>query len=333
MKAMILESQTSIDANPLRLADIATPPLTPVDILVKVEACAICRTDLHVVEGDLPPARLPIVPGHQVVGEVVDRGSAADRFQPGDRVGIAWLRHTDGTCRYCRAGRENLCPAARFTGYQADGGYAEFAAVDEHFAYAIPSGVESLHAAPLLCAGIIGYRAFKKSEIAPGGRLGVYGFGASAHVTIQVALHLGCQVYVMTRGDRHRALAREMGAVWVADSVDTPPEKLDAAIIFAPAGNLVPIALRALDRGGTLVLAGIYMSEIPALNYDRDLFYERDVRSVTANTRQDGIELLDLAAEIPIRTHTETFALAQANESLQRLKHDEIQGAGVLLLA
>jgi alcohol dehydrogenase, propanol-preferring len=332
MRAMVLHRQAPIDARPLRREQVPEPTIGSNEIAVRVEACGICRTDLHVVEGDLPPEKLPVIPGHQVVGSVVERGADAHRFAIGDRVGIAWLRGTDGTCRYCSRGSENLCPNARFTGYMADGGYAEFAAVREDFAYAIPQGVEPLHAAPLLCAGIIGYRALKRTDIIAGGRLGIFGFGASAHVTLQVARYWGCEIYVSTRGERHRALAREMGATWVGETTELPPVKLDGAIIFAPAGELVPAALAALDRGGTLALAGIYMSRIPPLDYEQHLFYERSVRSVTANTREDGVELLELAAAIPIRTETETFALEEANEALYRLQYDEIRGAGVLLL-
>jgi propanol-preferring alcohol dehydrogenase len=332
MRAMVLEHPAPIDENPLRLEDRPLPSLDERDVLVQVEVCGICRTDLHVVEGELPDPELPVIPGHQVVGRVVDRGPKVSRFAEGDRTGIAWLRYTDGTCPYCRSGRENLCPHAGFTGYQADGGYAEYAAVREDFAYAIPTGVEPLHVAPLLCAGIIGYRALKRSEVKPGQRLGIYGFGASAHVTLQVALYWGCEVYVATRGDRHQALAREMGATWVGSASEQPPEQLDSAILFAPAGDLVPVALGALGRGGTLALAGIYLTQIPPLDYERHLFYERQLRSVTANTRRDGAELLELAAEIPVRTHTEAFSLEQANAALQRLKHDQIGGAGVLLV-
>jgi propanol-preferring alcohol dehydrogenase len=332
MRAMVLHAQQSIDENPLRLEDVDRPEVEPDHVLVKVEACAICRTDLHVIEGDLPPEKSPIIPGHQVVGRVAERGPEARRFAIGDRVGIAWLRSTDGTCRYCVAGRENLCPNARFTGYMADGGYAEYAVVREDFAYVLPDTIDAVQVAPLLCAGIIGYRALRRSDLQPGQRLGIYGFGASAHVVIQVALHWGCTVYVATRGERHRSLARELGATWVGEASDTPPEKLDSAIIFAPAGELVPPALEALDRGGTLALAGIYMSQIPSLDYEKHLFYERNIRSVTANTRKDGEELLRLGLEIPIRTHTDVFPLERANEALQKLKHDGIEGAGVLVL-
>jgi propanol-preferring alcohol dehydrogenase len=365
MRAMVLPAQASIDGSPLRLEDVPRPEPGPGEILVQIEACGVCRTDLHVVEGDLPPEKMPIIPGHQVVGRVVERGPGASResepgnrrlepgsrglepasrglepasrFAIGDRAGIAWLRSTDGTCRDCRRGQENLCPNARFTGYMADGGYAEYAVVREDFAYTIPPDVGPFHAAPLLCAGIIGYRALKRTEIqpldrhaGPRPRLGIYGFGASAHVAIQVALHWGCEVFVATRGERHQTLAREMGAAWVGGAGETPPEKLDGAILFAPAGELVPSALAALDRGGTLAVAGIYLSDIPPLQYERHLFYERTLRSVTANTREDGAELLQLAAEIPIHTHTEIFPLEEANEALQKLKHDGIQGAAVL---
>src|SRR5579875_1206345 len=321
MRANVLHGQAPIDERPLRFESAPDPAPGAGEVLVRVEACGVCRTDLHVVEGDLPPVKMPIIPGHQVVGRVEATGERSTRFSVGDRVGIAWLRDTDGTCRYCAAGRENLCPNAHFTGWTNDGGYAEMAVVPEDFAYAIPEGVQPLHAAPLLCAGIIGYRALRRSEIRPGGRLGLYGFGASAHVVIQIARYWDCRIFVSTRGDRHRALAREMGADWVGDARDLPPEKLDAAIIFAPAGEIVPVALEALDSGGTLALAGIYMSAIPALDYEQHLFHEKTVRSVTANTRQDGIELLALAAEIQIRTQTEAFGLDEANDALWKLKH------------
>ncbi|HEX6509983.1 MAG TPA: zinc-dependent alcohol dehydrogenase family protein [Chloroflexota bacterium] len=333
MRAQRLHAQASIDTAPLTLDDVEVPSPGPTEVLIKVEACALCRTDLHVIEGDLPPEKLPIIPGHQVVGRVVSGGAEVRHFGPGNGVGIAWLRHTDGTCRFCTHGKENLCPNAVFTGYMEDGGYADYAVFDEAFAYHIPETVDPVQAAPLLCAGIIGYRALKRSEIKPGQRLGMYGFGASAHVSIQIARHWGCDIYVATRGERHRALAREMGAAWVGESSDPPPVKLDATIIYAPAGELVPVALEALDRGGTLALAGIYMTDIPPLDYERHLFYERSIRSVTANTREDGRELLRLAAEVPIRTRVERFPLERANDALQRLKHDGIDGAGVLVLA
>ncbi|HZT96729.1 MAG TPA: zinc-dependent alcohol dehydrogenase family protein, partial [Chloroflexota bacterium] len=316
--------------NPLRLEDVDVPRPGEGELLVRIEACACCRTDLHVIEGDLPPVKLPVIPGHQITGKVAAMGPNARLFRQGQRVGVAWLRHVDGTCRYCLEGRENLCPNARFTGYMADGGYAEYATVDEDFAYQLPEELAPEQAAPLLCAGIIGYRALKRSEIRPGGRLGIFGFGGSAHVTIQVALHWGCEVYVATRGEMHATLAQDMGASWVGQAEDLPPAELDAAILFAPVGRLVPVALKSLGRGATLALAGIYMSEIPPLAYERDLFYERSLRSVTANTRRDGRELLTLAAEIPIRSRVTTFALADVNAALHALKHDAVSGAAVV---
>jgi len=330
MRAAVLHAQAPIDSNPLRLEDVDVPRPGEGELLVRIEACACCRTDLHVIEGDLPPVKLPVIPGHQITGKVAAMGPNARLFRQGQRVGVAWLRHVDGTCRYCLEGRENLCPNARFTGYMADGGYAEYATVDEDFAYQLPEELAPEQAAPLLCAGIIGYRALKRSEIRPGGRLGIFGFGGSAHVTIQVALHWGCEVYVATRGEMHATLAQDMGASWVGQAEDLPPAELDAAILFAPVGRLVPVALKSLGRGATLALAGIYMSEIPPLAYERDLFYERSLRSVTANTRRDGRELLTLAAEIPIRSRVTTFALADVNAALHALKHDAVSGAAVV---
>jgi propanol-preferring alcohol dehydrogenase len=332
MKALTLSRPAPVDTAPLQLEDIPIPTPQDHEVLVRVEACGICRTDLHVVEGELPPQVTRIVPGHQVVG-VVDRlGRRVRRFRAGDRVGIAWLRYTCGECRYCRHGNENLCPHARFSGWHENGGYAEYAVVREDFAYAIPAALGVAAATPLLCAGIIGYRALRRAEVRPGCRLGLYGFGSSAHIAIQVARHLGCTVYVMTRDVPHRALARELGATWAGGADDTPPEKLDSAILFAPAGDLVLPALEALEQGGTLALAGIYLSDIPSLNYERHLFRERNLRSVTANTRADGEELLRLAAEIPIQPRTSPYPLADANRALQDLKHDRIQGSGVLMV-
>jgi len=333
MKALTLSRPAPVDSAPLQLEDLPIPAPQDNEVLVRVEACGICRTDLHVVEGELPPQVPHIVPGHQVVG-IVDRcGPRAQRFRPGDRVGIAWLRYTCGECRSCRQGKENLCPHARFSGWHENGGYAEYAVVREDFAYAIPPALGVATATPLLCAGIIGYRALRRAEVRPGCRLGLYGFGSSAHIAIQVARHLGCTVYVMTRDLPHRALACELGAAWAGAADDTPPEKLDSAILFAPAGDLVLPALEALDQGGTLALAGIYLSDIPSLNYERHLFREKNLRSVTANTRADGEELLRIAAEIPIRPRTISYPLADANRALQDLKHDRIQGSGVLVVA
>jgi propanol-preferring alcohol dehydrogenase len=331
MRAMMLRHTAPIADRPLRLEQRPTPLPGAGEVLVRVEACGICRTDLHVIEGELPPRHPLLVPGHQVVGIVAARGAAAARFALGTRVGIAWLRATCGRCRWCTAGQENLCPEARFTGYDADGGFAEYAVVREDFAYAIPPDLDAVAATPLLCAGIIGYRALRRARIEPGCRLGLYGFGASAHIAIQVARHLGCTVYVMTRDARHQALAGELGAVWTGGAAATPPVPLDSAVVFAPAGELVPPALAALAPGGTLALAGIYMSAIPALDYTQHLFRERTVTSVTANTRQDGEELLRLAAQIPIQPRTTRFRLDEANDALWQLQHDAIRGAGVLV--
>jgi propanol-preferring alcohol dehydrogenase len=332
MRAMALIELGPIDTSPLALCELPIPQPTAGQIVVRVQACGICRTDLHVVEGELPPHQKNIVPGHQVVGVVHQCGPGSARFKPGDRVGIAWLRSTCGQCRYCRAGNENLCPNAKFTGYDENGGYAQYAVVREDFAYALPNALDPVTAAPLLCAGIIGYRALRRADVKPGCRLGLFGFGSSASIVIQVARHWGCNVYVMTRDERHRTLARELNATWVGGAHDKPPELLDSAILFAPVGDLVPPALEALDRGGTLALAGIYMTDIPSLNYDRHLFYEKNLRSVTANTRQDGNDLLKIAVEVPLRPKTTPFPLQDANRALQMLKHDAIQGSGVLVM-
>src|SRR5215470_1667871 len=331
MRALALSAPAPVDTAPLHLQARPIPTPGPSEILVRVSACGVCRTDLHVVEGELPLIRPHVVPGHQVVGRVERAGSSARRFQAGDRIGIAWLRGTCGVCDACRGGRENLCERAEFTGYHADGGFADYAVVSEAFAYAIPPVFGDAEAAPLLCAGIIGYRALELSEVKPGGRLGLYGFGASAHVTLQVARARGCEVYVCTREESHRALARRLGATWVGSIGDAMPAKMHGTILFAPVGELVPVALQNLDRGGTLALAGIYMTAVPPLEYERDLFYERTIRSVTANTRADGENLLAEAARIPIRTAATTFALEDANRALALLKQGAFAGAGVLL--
>jgi|SRR5579863_375084 len=330
MKAMIIERRACAEEKPLKWVERAVPEPKAGEVLIRVECCAICRTDLHVIEGELPTRRIPVVPGHQAVGNVVGRGSGSDRFQLGERVGVAWLHRSCGICPYCRRGEENLCELPEFTGYDVDGGYAQYIVGAEAFVYPIPQEIPAREAAPLLCAGIIGYRALRRSSIPKGGRLGLYGFGASAHVVIQIARYWGCEVYVCTRGEGHQELAGQLGAKWVGGAMDRPPRKLDAAILFAPLGDLVPVALEGLDRGGTLAVAGIYLSDIPSLRYERDLFYEKNLRSVTSNTRQDGRELLSLAREIPIVSHTELFSLAEANEALIRLKHDGIRGSGVL---
>ena len=332
MKAMVLEKIAPITTSPLRLVERPDPEPAAGEVRLRVRCCAICRTDLHVIEGDLPQATLPIIPGHQIVGVVDAMGPGCKRLRPGQRVGVAWLRHTCGVCSYCRRQQENLCESSRFTGYHADGGYADCAIVPEDFAYEIPEVFDDVHATPLLCAGIIGYRALKRCNLPSGGRLALYGFGSSAHVVIQIAQHRGCEVYVVTRGENHRELARQMGATWVGANAADMPVKADSAIIFAPAGELVPPALAALEKGGTLALAGIYMTDVPSLDYERYLFYERDVHSVTANTREDGRELLAEAAEIPIRPHVTEYALSDANRALQDLKADRISGTGVLVM-
>jgi propanol-preferring alcohol dehydrogenase len=330
---MVLSIPAKIESSPLRFCDIPMPEPAADEVRVRVEACGICRTDLHVSEGDLPPQRPQIVPGHQVVGVVDECGSGTKRFKVGDRIGIAWLRSTCGTCRYCLAGNENLCPYARFTGYHENGGFAEYAVVKEDFAYALPENLDAVSCTPLLCAGIIGFRALRRAEARPGCRLGLYGFGSSAHIVIQIARHWGCTIYAMTRSTRQQELARQMGATWIGGATDAPPEKLDSAILFAPVGELVLPAMEALDMGGTLAVAGIYSTDIPSLNYERHLFHEKNLRSVTANTRQDGRELLNIAAEIPLRPRTTEYPLADANRALADLKHDAFQGSGVLVIS
>ena len=327
MRALALHRQAPIETAPLVLERRAVPTPQGGEVLVRVSACGICRTDLHVIEGDLALVSTPIVPGHQVVGRVVSGGT---RFRVGERVGIAWLRETCGVCSMCMRSRENLCERARFTGWHADGGYADFAVVPEAFAYALPGTLADAELAPLLCAGIIGYRALHLSAVPPGGTLGIYGFGSSASVTIQVARARGIRVCVGTREPAHRALARTMGAEWVGATTERMPHAVDGAIIFAPAGELVPLALANLARGGTLVLAGIHMSRIPPLDYAA-LFQERSITSVTANTRADGEELLAEAARIPIRPTVTTFPLEEANGALLALKAGRFAGSGVLV--
>jgi propanol-preferring alcohol dehydrogenase len=335
MKACLLPTPAPVAAKPLVYTDVPAPEPAADEVLVKVRACGMCRTDLHVVEGELPVRHERVIPGHQIVGRVVATGAQVNELQTGERVGVAWLNRTCGVCRFCRAGRENLCERAEFTGWTVPGGYAEYAVAPASFVYRLPEGFDDLQAAPLLCAGIIGYRALRLTGLEganwAGARLGIYGFGAAGHVSIQVARARGADVYVATRDrERHQSLATELGATWVGDTQAAPPVKLDAAIIFAPAGELVPVALRALERGGALVLGGIHMSPIPAFDYAL-IYGERVVRSVANNTRADGREFLAEAAQIPVRTHVESFPLAHANEALAALKHDAIRGAGVLL--
>ena len=327
---MILKKFAPIEENPLELVDLPNPEPGPEDILIRIDVCGVCHTDLHTVEGDLLEVKLPIVPGHQVVGRVAKRGKKASRFKEGERVGVAWLYSTDTTCAYCKRGNENLCPHARFTGFHENGGYEEYMVIPEKFVYVIPEIFEDEEAAPLLCAGIIGYRALRLSEIQPGQRLGFIGFGASAHVAIQVAVHWSCDVYVFSRSEEHRALAERLGAVWTGTSKDDPLEKMDSIVNFTPAGPTVLDGMRMLDKGGTQALAGIYMSPIPEMDYMKYLYHERTLRSVANATRQDGEELLKIAAEIPIRTTTQVFPLEEANSVLKLLKHSKIDGAGVL---
>jgi len=311
--------------------DIPTPSYGENDVLIKVSVCGVCHTDLHIVEGDLDLPGLPIVPGHQIVGTIEAIGARVTRYKIGDRVGVPWLNRTCGQCRYCGLGLENICTEARFTGFHENGGFAEYFVINENFAYPIPDSFPDLEAAPLLCAGIIGYRALKLSEIKPGWNLGLYGFGASAHVSIQVARYWGCRVYVFSRTESHLALARELGAEWTGHSDEDPPVKLQGSVIFAPAGEIVPLALEHLDRGGVVALAGIWMSEIPRLDYESHLYYEKTLRSVTASTRHDGKELLEVAAKIPIHTDVQVFALEEANEALEQIKHSKLaHGAAVL---
>jgi len=324
MRAMVFDAP----GKPLRLADLPVPDPGPGEVLLEIDACAVCRTDLHIVDGELADPKLPLVPGHQIVGRVAGGGQ---RFAAGERVGIPWLGWTDGDCRYCRSGRENLCDHARFTGYQLDGGYAEYAVADERFCFPLPESYSDVHAAPLLCAGLIGYRSLRQAG--DGERLGFYGFGASAHIVAQVARHQGRRVFAFTRaGDEEgQRFARSLGAEWAGGSDERPPEELDAAIIFAPVGALVPAALRALAKGGVVVCAGIHMSDIPSFPYEL-LWGERGLRSVANLTRLDGEEFLRLAPKVPVNTEVEAFALEEANEALRRLRAGEIRGSAVLTL-
>jgi propanol-preferring alcohol dehydrogenase len=336
MQAWTLNKPAPVSERSLRIQNIPVPQPADDELLLRISACGVCRTDLHVVEGELPVRRSPLVPGHQVVGHVVGLGPRVTGFSVGDRVGVAWLNRTCGTCSYCRSNRENLCEDAQFTGWTVDGGYAEYIVAPAAFSYLLPDGFDDIQATPLLCAGIIGYRCLRQTGIAEnawaGARLGLYGFGAAGHVCIQLARARGAEVYVCTRDrERHQALARELGAIWVGDTTAEPPEKLDAAIIFAPAGELVPTALKAIHKGGTVVLGGIHMSDIPTFEYSL-IYGERVIRSVANNTRDDGREFLIEAAQIPLRPQTQGFPFEQANEALIALKNDAIRGAAVLVM-
>jgi len=330
MQAWVVDQCRPIDDGPLRRVHRDDPEPSAGEILVRVICCGVCRTDLHLAEGDLPPTRPAVTPGHEIVGMVEALGAGAHRFAIGDRVGVPWLGRTDQTCRYCRRGDENLCTSTAFTGWDRDGGYADKCTVDEAFAYSLPTSISDEQAAPLLCAGIIGYRALLAAAVPTGGSLGIYGFGGSAHLTAQVALALGMQVHVLTRGEHNQALARQLGVDSVGAATDRPPRPLDGAILFAPVGELVPVALRALDAGGTLAVAGIYLSDIPVLDYQAELFRERRLRSVTANTRRDGEEFLRLAERFRIHATTTAYAMSDAPTALADLAHGRFGGAAVL---
>jgi alcohol dehydrogenase, propanol-preferring len=333
VKAMVLRKQASVVEAPLRLEEVPLPEPGPGEVRVRVLYCGVCHTDLHIVVGELTPPALPLIPGHQVVGVVSKLGGSCSRLKVGDRVGMAWLHQTCGRCSFCRAGLENLCEDARFTGFHAQGGFAEFTVVPEEFAYPIPERIASSQAAPLLCAGIIGYRCLAATDLRAGDRLGLYGFGAAAHIAIQIARHRGMEVFVFTRSAAHRDLAGKLGASWAGGAEETPPALCRGSIVFAPAGPLVPRALEQIDKAGTVVLGGIYMSPVPEMDYTRHLYNEKILRSVTASTRRDGEELLAAAAEIPVRTETEIYPLEQANEALLRLAESRVNGEAVLSIA
>jgi propanol-preferring alcohol dehydrogenase len=328
MQAMVLEKP----GQPLKYLEVPTPQPGPEQVLIQVRTCGVCRTDLHVVDGELPHPKLPLILGHEIVGTVVETGSAVRQFQVGERIGVPWLGHTDGTCRYCRQGRENLCDNPEFTGYTLDGGYAEYTVADAGYCFSLPSAYRDAEAAPLLCAGLIGYRSYRMAREA-GPRLGIYGFGAAAHITVQIAIYQEKKVYAFTRpGDSEtQEFARRLGAVWAGGSDELPPEELDASIIFAPVGPLIPAALRASAKGGVVVSGGIHMSDIPSFPYDI-LWGERVVRSVANLTRTDGEEFFQIAPEVPVKTEVQTFPLEQANEALEHLRRGQIQGAAVLVV-
>jgi propanol-preferring alcohol dehydrogenase len=329
MRAMVLEQQ----GRPLKLMEMPVPSPQPEQVLLRVHTCGVCRTDLHVVDGDLKNPKLPLILGHEIVGTVVQRGDAVQQFNVGDRIGVPWLGHTDGTCRYCLNGRENLCDHPEFTGYTLDGGYAEYTVADQAYSFAIPESYSDTEAAPLLCAGLIGYRSYRMAADA-GEHLGIYGFGAAAHITIQIAVHQGKKVYAFTRaGDTEtQEFARRLGAAWAGSSEELPPEELHAAIIFAPVGSLIPAALRASAKGGVVVSGGIHMSDIPSFPYDI-LWGERVVRSVANLTRTDGEEFFQIAPQVPVKTQVQTFPLMKANEALNNLRQGKIEGAAVLVVS
>lgn len=332
MRAAVLYQTADIDDAPLRHQEVAEPIPGAGDVLVKVSTCGVCRTDLHIIEGDLPATKRPVIPGHQVVGTVERLGEDCHQLHLGDRVGIPWLRSTDGVCRFCTEGRENLCPNSKYTGYDCDGGFAEFAIVPEGFAYALPPSIDDVSVAPLLCAGLIGYRSLNRAEVPPDGKLLLVGFGSSAHVVLQIARHRGHRVYVLSRSQSHRTLAESLGAEWTGATARELPAKMDSAILFAPVGDLVPPIMEQLERGGTLAIGGIHLTNIPTLDYQRHLFYDKQIRSVAANTREDGRRLLAESIEAGVRPSTTTYPLAEANRALQDLKHSRIDGTGVLVV-
>lgn len=329
---MSFSAPAAVEGRPLHLTDMPNPALGPGQVLVRVSACGVCRTDLHVLEGELPPRKSPLTLGHQVVGTVQEVGEGVEELGVGARIGVPWVHRTCGRCGFCRRGRENLCEYAQFNGYSVDGGYADYFLSDQSFTFPIPEAFPDLQAVPLLCAGVIGYRSLRLADAPSGGRLGLYGFGGSAHIVIQLAVHLGLEVYVFSRSEEHGAMARDLGAAWVGTAQDGPPRKLDASIIFAPAGELVPLALDNLTKGGVLSLAGIYMTPIPTLDYTRHLYDEKVIRSAANSTRQDVQELLSLAAEVPVRTHVQPYPLEYANDALIDLKRGRINGAAALTL-
>lgn len=333
MRAMELTECGDIDSSPLSLVELPDPEPGPGEVRVRVSVCAICRTDLHVIEGDLPKAKRPIIPGHQVVGVVNRLGEGCTRLTVGQRVGIAWLRFTDGTCKHCLRGRENLCPSSRYTGYHEDGGYAEYAVVPEEFAYTLPEGLSDVEISPLLCAGLIGYRSLERASVPLEGRLLLVGFGSSAHVVIQLAVHRRHEVYVVTRSESHQRMAESLGAVWAGSEMSSLPRKMDSAILFAPSGKLLPPTLEALDRGGIVSLAGIHMSDVPQMGYDRHLFHEREIRSVMSNTRADGRALLAEAVAAGVKPRVTEYPLSDANRALKDMKHSRIDGTGVLVVS
>ncbi len=334
MRAMLLEQIGDIDSSPLKLRDIDAPLPGKGELRVRVSVCAVCRTDLHIIEGDLPQQKLPLVPGHQIVGYIDQVGEGCTRFQGrvGDRVGIAWLRSVDGTCRLCQRGLENLCPESRYTGYHEHGGYAEYAVAPQDFVYPLADlpGVDDAHVSPLLCGGLIGYRALDRAAVPDGGKLLLVGFGSSAHLVAQFARHRGYEVYVLSRTKSHQKMALEMGAAWAGDDAGDLPCKVDSAILFAPVGKLIPGVLEVLDRAGTLSIAGIHLSDCPPLNYEKHLFYEKQVRSVTANTRDDAYRMLREAAEAKVQPMVTLYDLADANRALADMKHSRTDGTGVL---